>query len=71
MYSTAPADWATEILRYKYIRRFLARRPNPALTNKEKKVEFAFPADHRLTTNENEKIDKYMDLARELKYCGI
>ena len=32
---------------------------------------FAFPADHRVKLKGNEKRDKYLDLARELKKnCG-
>ena len=30
-------------------------------------VDFAVPADHRIKWKENEKNDKYFDLARELK----
>ena len=30
-------------------------------------MDFAVPADHRVRLNENEKIDKYLDLAWELK----
>ena len=30
-------------------------------------MDFAVPADHRVKLKENEKIDKYLDLARELK----
>ena len=30
----------------------------------------AVPADHRIKLKENEKKDKYLDLARELKNCG-
>ena len=30
-------------------------------------VEFAVPADHRIKLKENEKKDKYLNLARELK----
>ena len=30
-------------------------------------VDFAVPADHRVKLKESEKIDKYLDLARELK----
>ena len=33
-------------------------------------VDFAIPADHRIKLKENEKKDKYLDLARELKKCG-
>ena len=32
-----------------------------------KTVDFAVPADHRLILKENEKKDKYLDFARELK----
>ena len=43
--------------------------------NKKKKrtskmVDFAVPADHRVKLKENEKKDKYQDLARELKNRG-
>ena len=34
-------------------------------------MDFAVPADHRVKLKENEKKDKYSDLARELKNCGI
>ena len=41
------------------------------LINKKKRtcqlVDFAVPADHRVKRKENEKMDKYLDLARELK----
>ena len=30
-------------------------------------MDFAVPADHRVKVKESEKIDKYLDLARELK----
>ena len=30
-------------------------------------VDFAVPADYRVKSKENEKKDKYLDLARELK----
>ena len=30
-------------------------------------MDFAVPADHRVKLKENEKMDKYQDLARELK----
>ena len=33
-------------------------------------VDFAVPADHRVKLKENEKKDKYLDLARELKKYG-
>ena len=48
-----------------------ARRPDLVLINKKRKtcriVDFAVPADHRVKIKENEKRDKYLDLARELK----
>ena len=52
-----------------------ARRPDLEIINKSKKkkkrsyltVDFAVPADHRVKMKENEKRDKYMNLARELK----
>ena len=30
-------------------------------------MDFAVPADHRVKLKENEKKDKYLDLAREVK----
>ena len=34
-------------------------------------MDFAVPADHRVKMKENEKIDKYLDLAREaVEYEG-
>ena len=48
-----------------------AKRPDLIIINKKKKickiVDFAVPADHRINLKENEKKDKYLDLARELK----
>ena len=49
-----------------------ARRPNSKIINYKKKrtckiVNFVIPADHRLKLKENEKKDKYLDLARDLK----
>ena len=51
-----------------------ARRPDRIIINNNKKkkrickiVDFAVPADHRINLKENEKKDKYLDLARELK----
>ena len=50
-----------------------ARRPDHIKKKKIKKkkickiVDFAVPADHRINLKENEKKDKYLDLARELK----
>ena len=53
-----------------------ARRPDLIIINKKKKkkekrtckiVDFAVPADRRVKLKENEKKDKYLDLARELK----
>ena len=48
-----------------------ARRPDLIIINKKKRtcniVDFAVPADHRIKLKENEKRDKYLDLARELK----
>ena len=41
------------------------------LTNKKKRtcqlVGFAIPVDHKVKIKETEKLDKYLDLARELK----
>ena len=33
-------------------------------------MDFAVPADHRVKIKENKKINKYLDLARELKNEG-
>ena len=55
-----------------------ARRPDLMIINKKKKkkkkkkrtcriVNFAIPADHREKLKKNEKKDKYLDFARELK----
>ena len=48
-----------------------ARRPDLVLIDKKERtcqlVDFAVPADHRVKLKENEKMDKYLDLARELK----
>ena len=49
----------------------LARRPDLIIINKKKRtcriVDFAILADHRVKLKENEKKDKYLNLARELK----
>ena len=44
-------------------------RPNNNLQKKRifKIVNFAVPGDHRIKLKENEKKDKYFDLAREIK----
>ncbi len=49
-----------------------ARRPNLIIINNKKKrickiVDFTVPADHRIKLKEWEKMDKYLELARELK----
>ena len=47
-----------------------ARRPELVLIGKKKTcllVDFAVPADHRVKIKESEKINKYIDLARELR----
>ena len=44
-----------------------AKRPELTIINKKKIVDFAVPADHRIKLKENEKRDKYLDLAREWK----
>ena len=48
-----------------------ARRPDLIIINKRKRickiVDFAVPADHRISLKESEKKNKYLDLARELK----
>ena len=44
-------------------------RPNESQRKKRtyRMVDFAIPADHRVKLKENEKRDKYLDLARERK----
>ena len=58
------------ILRYKQYQ-ILAKRPNLVLINIKKRIcqeiDFAILADHRLKIKESENINKYLDLARELK----
>ena len=48
-----------------------ARRPDRLIINKKKTscrfVDFAVQANHRVKLKENEKKDKFLDLARELK----
>ena len=49
-----------------------ARRPDLIIINNKKKrickiVDFSVPADHRIKLKENEKKDKYLSLASELK----
>ena len=51
-----------------------ARQPDQIIFNNKKenlqklaKLSFAFPADHREKLKENEKKDKHLDLATELK----
>ena len=46
-----------------------ARRPDLIIIKKKtcKIVDFAVSADHRVKLKENEKKDKYLDLAREMK----
>ena len=48
-----------------------ARRPDLVLIDKKRNtchlMDFAVPADHRIKMKESEKINKYFDLARELK----
>ena len=53
--------------------RISTRRPDLLIINKKKKkrnfkiVNFAVPADYRIKLKECEKMDKYLDLTRELK----
>ena len=57
-------------MRYKQNHTIPARRPDQVLTNKKRIYHldnFDVPVDHRVEIKENEKIDKYLDLARELK----
>ena len=50
-----------------------ARRPDLIIINEKEKrrnckiVDFVVPADHRIKVKENEKKDKFLDFARELK----
>ena len=52
---------------------FPAKKSNCVLINKRKitshLMDFTIPVDHSVKMKENEKIDKYLDLARELKRC--
>ena len=53
----------------------LARWPDLVLINKKKiichLVDFAVPVDHRGKMKESKKKDKYLELAKEQKNCGI
>ena len=54
---------------------FSARRPDFIIINKKERscriVDFDVPADHRVKLKESDKMDKYLDHARELKKnCG-
>ena len=53
--------------------RNLGQTTRPSYNQQENRtlriVDFAVPADHRVKWKENEKKDKYLDLARELKKC--
>ena len=69
--SICPRKWDFEIQTDQLI---LARRPNLIIINRRKKkkrtckiVDFAVSTDHRIKLKENEKKDKYLDLAWELK----
>ena len=48
-----------------------ARQPELIIINKKERTsrieDFSVPADHRVKFKESEKMDKYLDLARELK----
>ena len=48
-----------------------ARRPDLVVINKKNRtcqqIDFAVPEDHRVKLKENGKIDKYLDLGRELQ----
>ena len=49
-------------------------KPNDSYPNDRKtcrRIDFAVPVDHRVKIKESDKGDKYLDLARELKSCGI
>ena len=47
--------------------RISARQPKKKKERTYRIVDFAVPADHRVKLNENEKKDKYLDLARALE----
>ena len=52
---------------------FQVRRPNLFSVNKKKSfqlVEFTVPIDHRVKLKESKKLNKYLNLVRELKNCG-
>ena len=61
----------SRILGYKRITQMPAKRPDLVMIDKKKRnfhlVNFRILADHRVKIKENEKLDKYLDLARELK----
>ena len=44
-----------------------ARRSNQLWIRKKKKKNFDVPADHKVKIKEIEKIDKFLELVRELK----
>ena len=50
----------------------LTAPPNPNLNNQRTcpLVDFAVPTNHRVKIKESKRIDKYLDLARELKKFG-
>ena len=52
----------------------LARKPDLIIINKLRtcwKVDFAIPVDHRVKIKENEKRDRYLNFARELKSYSV
>ena len=63
--------WESEILTYHQLP---ARRPDLMLINKKREfvlcLDFTVPTDHWRTTKESENLDKFLDLARELKRWG-
>ena len=69
-----PREWDTKTLRDFVIQMnhlIQARRPELVIIYKKKKtcclVDFVVPEDHRVKIKENEKRNKYLDLAKERK----
>ena len=74
--SSCPGKWHTQKLQWDFDIQtnhlISARRPDLIVVNNKKKrtckiVDFAVPADHRIKLKEIEKLENYLDLAKELK----
>ena len=72
--SSCPGEWHTQTpmgLWHTHGSPNLGQKTRPYSSQQKKKrtfkiVDFAFPVDQRIKVKENEKKDKYLDLAREL-----